>query len=92
MSIDYDIMSDEFLKKMDGLLELRRLIVHVHGVDDEHVGTTESAWKHFKSQHKNCELRLTLIHAYEEVHFLENILKQNMPLSHLKVFFCETVS
>lgn len=41
----------------------------------------------------NVELRLNLIHAYDAVLNLHgSILKRNMPLSHLRVFFCETVS
>lgn len=39
------------------------------------------------------KLRLNLIHAYDAVlDFHVVILRRNMPLSHLRVFFCETVS
>lgn len=40
----------------------------------------------------NCGLRLSLIHSYDGVDVLHSkILKRAMPLTHLKVFFCEKV-
>lgn len=90
--MDYDVISDSFLQSLETAMELKRLVVHINGVDDNHPGTTNSAWQKFKMDHVNCELRLTLIHAYREVHKLNIILKRHMPLSHLKVFFCEFVS
>lgn len=39
------------------------------------------------------ELRLNVIHAYYAVLDLHtSILKKSMPLTHLRVFFCEKVS
>lgn len=90
--MDYDIVSDNFLNTLETAVELKRLVVHINGVDDNHPGTTNAAWQKFKMDHEGCELRLTMIHAYQEVHHLNLILKRNMPLSHLKVFFCEFVS
>lgn len=40
-----------------------------------------------------CELRLNLIHSYVGIEKLDtNILRPSMPLTHLKVLFCETVN
>lgn len=40
----------------------------------------------------DCGLRLSLIHSYDGVDVLHSkILKRAMPLTHLKVFFCEKV-
>lgn len=39
-----------------------------------------------------CELRLNLIHSYDGVEVLQSkILRPSMPLTHLRVFFCEQV-
>lgn len=90
--MDYDIVSDVFLHSLETAVELQRLVVHINGVDDNHPGTTVSGWQKFRIDHANCELRLTMVHAYQDVYNLNLILKRNMPLSHLKVFFCEYVS
>lgn len=92
LSIDYDIVSNAFLQTLESAADLKRLVVHINGVSKDHPGTTDDAWLKFRSQHQNCELRVTLIHAYKEVKYLERILKSCMPLTHLKVFFCEYVS
>lgn len=93
ISVDYDYMSDIFLDSLRGAKHLERMVVHIHGLWDGHPGTTDRAWSNFVSQHPKCFLRLTLIHAYEAIHILDQrILHPSMPLSHLKVFFCEAVS
>ncbi|KAH0813329.1 F-box only protein 33-like isoform X3 [Tenebrio molitor] len=93
LSIDFDQLSDNFLSCLDDSKELERLIVHLHGVRDGHPGTTNAAWADFKSKHPNCELRLTVIHSYDEIRVLQDtVLRGQMPLSHLKVFFCENVN
>ncbi|XP_025831431.1 F-box only protein 33 isoform X2 [Agrilus planipennis] len=93
LSIDYDALCDDVLDTLNGAENLKRLIVHVHGVWFGHPGTSNEAWAKFKQVHPTCEFRLTLIHAYEEVFHMENgILQIQMPLTHLKVFFCEHIN
>lgn len=92
LSVDYDVVSDTFLHNLEMAMDLKRLVVHINGVDENHPGTTNTGWQKFKMDHVNCELRLTMVHAYQDVYNLNVILKRNMPLSHLKVFFCEYVS
>ncbi|KAB0803545.1 hypothetical protein PPYR_00515 [Photinus pyralis] len=94
LSIDYDILDDDLLDNLENAVNLQRLIVHVHGVSDDHKGTTEEAWIRFKSRHADCQLRISFIHAYDEpaIYMQDCILKRNMPLSHLKVFFCEHIN
>lgn len=91
--MDFDQISDGFLSSLDGAFQLERLVVHLHGVRDGHPGTTNAAWQNFKLKHSTCELRLNVIHSYEEIGSLhETVLKEDMPLTQLKVFFCERVS
>ncbi|CAG9863243.1 unnamed protein product [Phyllotreta striolata] len=93
LSIDYDQLSDEFLSKLDGATELERLVVHLHEIRQNHPGTTNNAWSNFNKNHQGCELRLTVIHAFKDIDNLhETVLRHKMPLSHLKVFFCEQVN
>lgn len=86
-------MNDSLLEALQPATYLQRLVIHVHGIWDEHPGTSEEIWAKFTTQHPNCLVRISLIHAYDEVaHLEDHILKENMPLSHLKVLFCENVS
>lgn len=92
LSIDYDQLSDRFLYNLEGARNLLRLVVHLHAIPKGHQGTSNTAWKDFKNAHPECMLRLTVIHytAIRSLHV--QVLRDEMPLSHLKVFFCEDVS
>ncbi|XP_053684354.1 F-box only protein 33 [Sabethes cyaneus] len=92
ISLDYDILCDDFLQTLQ-LLPLRRLVVHVHGVDEDHPGISEAAWASFSVTNPHVELHLTLVCAYEAVDILHShILRPSMPLSHLKVLFCDRIN
>ncbi|XP_023288899.1 F-box/LRR-repeat protein 3, partial [Orussus abietinus] len=92
LTIDYDYVSDTLLKALDnGTME--RLVIHVHGLEEDHPGTTNSAWLLFRQKNPRCELRLNLVHSYVAVTVLDSdILRPAMPLTHLKVLFCENVN
>lgn len=93
MSIDYDHLSDTMLYKLDGAEKLERLVVHLHKISKNQEGTTNGAWRYFKEVHPHCLLRLTLIHAYNAIENMPvDVLREEMPLSHIKVLFCENVS
>ncbi|XP_044744406.1 F-box/LRR-repeat protein 21 isoform X1 [Coccinella septempunctata] len=93
LSIDYDEMSDEFLNNLHDATNLRRLVVHLHSIRPSHPGTSNETWQTFKETHPECEFRLTVIHAFKDIHNLHTkVLRKQMPLSHLKVFFCESVN
>ncbi|XP_048523264.1 F-box only protein 33 isoform X2 [Dendroctonus ponderosae] len=93
LSVDYDQLSNTFLHNLKELNDLQRLIVHVHAIPTNHSETSNEAWKNFKVAHPKCLLRLTVVHAYMDIRKLHlQVLKENMPLSHIKVFFCEYVN
>lgn len=93
LSIDYEQLYDKFLNYLSFAKDLERLVVHLHGIRKDHPGTTEGAWIDFRQQHPNCEFRLNVIHAFNDIKSLHStVLRRKMPLSHLKVFFCESVS
>ncbi|XP_066259438.1 F-box only protein 33 [Euwallacea similis] len=93
LSIDYDQLSDDFLYNLEELKHFNRLVVHIHSVPQNHCGTSNAAWRDFRVAHPQCLLRLTVIHAYRAIHRLHrDVLRKEMPLSHIKVFFCEDVN
>lgn len=85
-------MCDTFLQSLKAAKNLERLVIHVHGIWNDHPGTTEQAWADLIEDHPNCTVRVSLIHAYDEIYEEPHFLKKNMPLTHIKVFFCENVS
>ncbi|XP_049816673.1 F-box only protein 33 isoform X2 [Schistocerca nitens] len=92
LSVDYDYLSDEMLPVISNL-GLRQFIIHVHGVEEDHPGIPDSAWAEFANHNPSCEVHLILIHAYDAVEILDStIFRPSMPLSFLKVFFCENVN
>ncbi|KAK8389759.1 hypothetical protein O3P69_009036 [Scylla paramamosain] len=95
LTLDYDYMSDRLL----GVLAtpytcpLRRLVLHVHGIDQTHQGTSEYMWYCFKQQHPQCSLVVTLMHSYDGVEQLgSGLLHPSMPLTHFRAFFCEWIN
>lgn len=93
LSVDFEQLSDSFLEGLDYCEMMERLIVHVHGIREDHPSTTNTAWAQFQSKHPKCGLRLSFIHSYGEIsHIEETVLRKQMPLTHIKVFFCENVS
>ncbi|KAJ8916338.1 hypothetical protein NQ315_005033 [Exocentrus adspersus] len=93
LSIDYDQLSDEFLYNLEAVKELERLVVHLHSIQENHPSTSNRAWDNFRQSHPNCEFRLTIIHAFNDIKNIhETVMRRCMPLTHLKVFFCENVN
>ncbi|XP_011139498.1 F-box only protein 33 isoform X2 [Harpegnathos saltator] len=91
LTLDYEYVSDTLLKALDNGC-MQRLVIHVHGWKD-YPGTTNRAWQVFVQKNPQCELRLNLIHSYRGVKVLDSdILCAAMPLTHLKVLFCEGVN
>lgn len=56
-------MSEEFLESLD-MLPIKRLIIHVHGLYDHHIGISEDAWANFAEKHPTAELHLTLVRLF----------------------------
>ena len=65
----------------------------MHGVERSHPGISENAWAEFSSKFKKIDIILTLLYAYEAVELLQlSILRRSMPVTHLRVLFCNFVS
>ncbi|XP_063984787.1 F-box only protein 33 isoform X2 [Diachasmimorpha longicaudata] len=92
LTLDYEHLSDTLLESLtSGNLE--RLVVHVHNWRDDQPSTSNVSWQRFVHNNKRCGLRLNLLHAYIGVTVLDSaILRPAMPLTHVKVLFCESVN
>ncbi|RXG71744.1 F-box only protein 33 [Armadillidium vulgare] len=92
LTVDYDYVNDEFLQVLTKPFKapLRRLVLHIHGIDPSHRGTSELAWHNFRNYNQQCSLVLNLLYSYEGVEQLNSgLLRQSMPLSTFRAFFCE---
>ncbi|XP_003491682.1 F-box only protein 33 [Bombus impatiens] len=89
LTLDYEFLTNSLLKALDsGTME--RLVIHVHGWHYQFSDTTDGSWQSFVQKNPKCELRLNLLHSYVGIEKLDtNILRPSMPLTHLKVLFCE---
>lgn len=62
LSLDYDVLCDEFLQSLE-ILNIKRLIIHVHGVEEDHPGLSERAWASFREKNQQTQLHLTLVYT-----------------------------
>ncbi|XP_067207460.1 F-box only protein 33 isoform X2 [Linepithema humile] len=92
LTLDYEFVSDTLLKALDNGC-MQRLVIHVHSWKESYPGATNRAWQLFVQKNPQCELRLNLIHSYVGVKVLDtDIFCPAMPLTDLKVLFCENVN
>ncbi|XP_023217047.1 F-box only protein 33-like [Centruroides sculpturatus] len=89
LSIDYDYVSDCLLYNLSKSRNksLRHLNIHVHGIDTEHPGTTDNAWKQLKNLSPQLEVTMTLLHSHDPSTVLQDIFHPSMPLAHFRAFF-----
>ncbi|XP_036336621.1 F-box only protein 33-like [Rhagoletis pomonella] len=89
LSLDYDTLNDELLRAME-ILPLKKLLICIHGLDRQHPGISDVAWTRFGASFPNIELIVSLVYAFEAVEVLQvRILRHNMPITHLRVLFCD---
>lgn len=92
LSLDYDTLNEDVLRTIQ-ILPLKKLMICVHGLDREHPGISEHAWSEFAKKFQNIDLIVSLVYAYEAVEVLQvRILRQNMPITHLRVLFCDFIN
>ncbi|XP_037937865.1 F-box only protein 33 [Teleopsis dalmanni] len=92
LSLDYDSVNEELINTIR-ILPLKKLLIFIHGLDRTHPGISDASWQNFANNFPSIELYLTLIYAYEAVEVLQvRILRRSMPLTHLRVLFCDFIN
>lgn len=62
LSVDYDYFSDEWLSLFENLSNLREIVIHLHGVEEEsHPGTSDAAWAQLTTKNPSLRLHLVLV-------------------------------
>lgn len=74
------------------LLPLKKLLICIHSVNRQHPGISDTSWARFGATFPNIDLIVSLVYAFEAVEVLQvRILRRNMPITHLRVLFCDIV-
>lgn len=90
LSIDYDHISNEFLSAFSSGCKnkLETLVINVHGIDSEHKKVTNHSWRQIRKNCPKLEVTVNLIHSYDGVQGLLDILQPSLPLTCFRQLFC----
>ncbi|XP_014089409.1 F-box only protein 33 [Bactrocera oleae] len=92
LSLDYDCLNENLLHAME-LLPLKKLLICIHSVNRQHPGISDTSWARFGATFPNIDLIVSLVYAFEAVEVLQvRILRRNMPITHLRVLFCDIMN
>ncbi|KAI1301660.1 F-box only protein 33 [Halotydeus destructor] len=87
LSIDFDYVSDELLKVLAKHESLEKIVIHVHGIDDEHPGVSKSSWSLLANK-ESLDITLNILHTEEPIERInDHILETDIPLTHLRIYF-----
>lgn len=75
LSLDYDYFSDEWLYVFGNLCGLRDIVLHVHGLENSHSGTSDVAWSQLTNKNPSLRLHLVLVGVNSLVSLDQVVLK-----------------
>ena len=92
LGIDYDYLSNDLLlnfcnNNRNG--ELKKLVIHVHGMEPEREKITNLTWRHIAAANPSLGVTLNMIHSVDGAMNILDILQPSMPLTTLRMFFCQ---
>lgn len=94
LSLDYDYLTNDllhiFLDSKKTKLEV--LVINVHGIDADHEVITNETWRRLRNHSPDLEVTLNLIHSFEGVAVLLDILQPSMPLAKFRQMFCSNIN
>jgi uncharacterized protein YnzC (UPF0291/DUF896 family) len=68
--------------------KLETLVINVHGIDSEHQKVTNHSWRQVRKNCPTLEVTVNLIHSYDGVQGLLDILQPSLPLTCFRQLFC----
>ena len=94
LGLDYDYMTAELLAEFaqNNRAKLERLIIHVHGIEPGRATIPNSTWQHLVTYNPKVKVTLNMIHSIDGAAGLLDILRPALPLSHLRMFFCQRIN
>lgn len=92
LSLDYETLNNELVNALHSL-PLKKLLICVHNRERNYPGISERTWSDFATHFPGIELIVYVVHALDIVKVLQvRILRRSMPITHVRVLFCEYVS
>lgn len=93
LSIDYDFLDSQSLEilAMSNDADLHTLCIHITGIEPGKK-ITNATWRQVTRKNRNLEVTINLLHSYNGVENLLDILQSNMPLTHFRQFFCSNLN
>ncbi|XP_013396215.1 F-box only protein 33 [Lingula anatina] len=94
LGIDFDHLSNSLLEGFidNHKAKLEKLIVNVHGIHPAQEQVRNHTWWRLTQHSPKLRVTLNLIHSADGVEQLMNILKPDIPLAILRLFFCTTIN
>ncbi|XP_026805463.1 F-box only protein 33 [Rhopalosiphum maidis] len=91
LSLDLNSNTCKLLPALCSMSQLEILVLHVHNELD--IDISDDIWADIKKYCPKLELRLTIINCHIVAkHLHTKLLRPSMPLTHLKVLFCNVIN
>lgn len=94
LSIDYDHLTNTLLETIihSNKAKLDSLVIHIHGMDADHERIHDTTWRKLRLYSPRVEVTMNLIHSFDGVEYILDILQPSMPLAHFRQMFCAHLS
>ena len=88
LTIDFDNVTDDLLQCLSMKGTLKKLIINVHGIDEQHQGVSKSSWSQLARSNPGLEVTVNLVHTDDSVETLKDmIFDTDMPLTHFRAYY-----
>ncbi|KAK8762573.1 F-box only protein 33 [Amblyomma americanum] len=88
LSIDYDYVCDQFLLLLSERGVLSKLVLHVHGLDDQQT-VCEGSWIELGRRCPKLRVTVTLLHTCEPWSAIKSLLCAAIPLARFQSYFSD---
>ena len=94
LGIDYDYLTNELLEGFvqDGKTHLDKMVLHVHGIDEDHEKIKNATWMRLVQANPSFEVTINFIHSLDGSLCMLDILQSALPMAHLRMFFCQQIN
>ncbi|KAL1431226.1 hypothetical protein MTO96_014604 [Rhipicephalus appendiculatus] len=88
LSIDYDYICDQLLLLLSERSVLLKLVLHVHGLDDQQT-VCEGSWLELSRRCPKLRVTITLLHTCEPWSAIKGLLNAAIPLARFQSYFSD---
>ena len=94
IGLDYDYLTADFMKVLSepNRVSLSKLVLHIHRLDPALEPLSNKAWEDLVRSSPSLKVTLNFIHSIEGAWYIMDILKEAMPVTHLRLLFSQCVN